>query len=313
MTHVYPLSRTSRALIIYPLAGLAFLFGYILYKDAGLGVAQKLAWAAFVAGLLLLWVRCALESKVITSPAGLEYHELLIMANISWEQVSSVVKNPFGIVQLHTKTPIYAQPWLDRCMRFWGYDRHINISPYIEDLANSQLLLDIQTYTNNKQVAEFTRSHQRSGAASFQARPLVLYLLAWLMVLILMIIALSEVRQQLSTQAHTFTSLLFSQAGFGLMITLCAAAAHLADFNQPASKLAPHEIRRRTVGLYLAPVVFLALSISLTLAAWLALPQSILTSNQAKSLAGLACLLLGGYSPGFTQWLLKPFFPHCRA
>src|SRR6185436_15360777 len=135
MKNTYKLTRTWRSLAIGPCVGILLIMLIVitpnraLMKEAGFGVFV-LIWLGLV-GLAYGTV----SGKLITSPENIERIALGMRVQATWDKVERIDINPQGFVNLIFKEPLYKNSFINALCRPLGYDRTIQLSPFIDDLA----------------------------------------------------------------------------------------------------------------------------------------------------------------------------------
>jgi hypothetical protein len=89
----------------------------------------------------------ALFNRVVTSPEGIEYHFAMYRITTTWSNVKHIETNPFGIVNVVLREPaLKGIPPFSWYFKLVGYDRLIQLSPYVSDWTASELVQDIRRY-----------------------------------------------------------------------------------------------------------------------------------------------------------------------
>jgi hypothetical protein len=104
-----------------------------------------------------LWVLItaeALTGKIVTSPAGIEWHTFFMRFSASWKDAHHVETNPFGFLSLVFSQPHHPSKRSFSWLRQFSPYRKIQILPYIEDFHTSGLIKDIEFYAPVVKVME---------------------------------------------------------------------------------------------------------------------------------------------------------------
>ena len=131
MKATYPLARIWRTLVIVLPVGLVVVCLLPLLTGIASEEASNLIWMAIAMGGIFGAYSCGtINSKIITSPAGIEAVALGIRLQATWDKVERVDINPYGVVNLLFKEPLYKSKLVNALLRPLAYDRMIQLSPY---------------------------------------------------------------------------------------------------------------------------------------------------------------------------------------
>jgi len=89
----------------------------------------------------------ASSSRIVITSAGIEIFSVLYRISSSWENVNRLDISPFGGQILHLREPGLRSIFpLTLWFRMSGYDRRIQLAPFVADRRKSDLLRDIQLF-----------------------------------------------------------------------------------------------------------------------------------------------------------------------
>jgi hypothetical protein len=111
------------------------------------------AWIKYALLLLMtipaaIWCyREASSSRVELSSSGLKVYSVLYQVTSTWSNVERLDMSPFGGQILHLREPGLKSVFpLTLWFRLSGYDRRIQLAPFVTDRRTSELLRDIQIF-----------------------------------------------------------------------------------------------------------------------------------------------------------------------
>jgi hypothetical protein len=238
-------------------------------------------------------------SRIITSPEGIESVSFGIRIKATWDEVERVDVNPYGFVNLVFKESLYRNKLWNAMLRPLAYDRTIQLSPYLEDLATSTLLEDIAKYVPNSNHPEFVvekrhfklKPHYKVGSIG-------LYYLGWFMASVpfsLMFRKAAEQLGALGVSSATFVSYLVTTS---LMIGLLLNGLGLLGYNAEINNLAESQIAHKARTHYLSPLVVMLLGLLVSLGIWALLrARSLVVTDDGLATFALVAFLVAAISP----------------
>lgn len=226
------------------------------------GKATDFIWTSiFLGGISGAATYGIVTSKITTSPEGVETISFGVRIKASWDKVERVDINPYGFVNLIFKESLYKNRFVNAFLRPLGYDRSIQLSPYIDDLATDTMLKDIANYVPNSNIEEFI-SKNKSSTKSFQKVGTIgLYYMGFLFLLIFLAFAFRKGAEYFTTEGFQNTFVVSYLVTTSFMLSLFFNGMSLIDYNAKISKLQHKEISRKARTYYLAPFVTLFISL----------------------------------------------------
>jgi hypothetical protein len=264
MTNVYLLAKTWRYLTIIS-AVLLFVFFWSIFLLSGGAVNMPLgAWILLlvVSVVSVGMIYGALTSKFITSPLGFEHLSFGIRMWATWDQVESIEFTPEGFINLHVKEPISINI-LGGAWRFlYSYDKTIQLSPYIADLATSDLLQDIANYIPHSNIPAVIAQPKSRTQTYQEAGVIGLYYLGWFIIWFLFSMGLQKrLEEFLATWGLSNAHSILTFVGLSLVIGLFVSATiSLRRYNADIVKLDERGISRQARTYYLSPFVIILIS-----------------------------------------------------
>ncbi len=265
MTNLYRLARAWRAILIVCSAGLVLI-------PIGLAVASPRDSALVPVVLLFIGLAAlscgALFSRIIISPSGIEYRLLGTRATAAWDKVDRIDLNPFGFINLMCREPIYQGQIVNFLLRPLGYNRTIQLSPYIDDLGTSPLLLDLAQYLPNSSIRELMAAHRRSEKPFHKVGFIGLYYLGWLFLLLGITGGLRTGAAYLEGLGWLNATLISDLVEASLILALLFNGLGLISYNARIASLDSEGISHVARALYLYPLLVLLLSLVMAWVIW---------------------------------------------
>lgn len=308
MINHFRLARTWRYFVIASSSALALLFLLAPLLDTTLDAPSS--WflgAIFVGGL----THGILSSRMITSPEGIESVSFGFRVKVSWAKVEKVNINSFGFVNLVVKESIYNNKVLNALLRPLAFDRTIQLSPYMDDVASSTLLQEVAKYSHNSSISEFIveqklkpqlRQYQKGGTIG-------LYYFGWLMAFIPVALILAKTTEELGELGLPNLFLFPYLIGTSLMMGLFLNGLDLLGYFAEISLLSEKQIARIARAYYLNPFVTLLMSFLISLGIWSFLQaRSIIVHDVAYGSLAFVAILIGALSPRMSNRIEKIVF-----
>ncbi|OQA18416.1 MAG: hypothetical protein BWY63_02052 [Chloroflexi bacterium ADurb.Bin360] len=260
MKNIYPLARIWRYLLIVLAVGLVTTFLSPILSVNFSGKASDLVWATLiVGGVYGAYAYGELTSKIITSPAGIETVAFGIRLQATWDKVERVDINPFGFVNLFFKESLYKSKLVNALLRPFAYDRTIQLSPYIDDLATSDLLKDIAKYVPNSHTLELIAENTSSTRTFQKVGTIGLYYSGVLPFLVPLTFLFQRGSETLKASGFANATVVYYIMISSVMLSLFFNGIGLLGYNAEISELPDPEISHKARTYYLSPVVTLLL------------------------------------------------------
>ena len=265
MTNTYKLAKIWQSLFIIPAVCLILLFWSLVFSEDDLSEIPAGAWI-FIGTVTLFagsLIYNALTSKTITSPEGIENVSFGIRIKITWENVERIDVNQQGIINLIFKNPIYESGCANAFLRLLSYDKAFQLSPYIDDLATSNLLRDLAKYVPNSNIPDFV-ARQKHSTKTYQKPGMVgLYYFGWFIVWFLFAIGLQKRTEEYLTRLGLSNpALMLDFIGLSVVAGLFIhTVILLVRYNAEVAKLGENEVAHRARVFYLNPLVVLLIGL----------------------------------------------------
>ncbi|MBN1923123.1 MAG: hypothetical protein JW892_17895 [Anaerolineae bacterium] len=269
MKHTYPLARIWRYLLIVSSVGFSSMFLLPVIIGNFPGKASDFIWAAIIAGGISgAYSYGTITSKIITSPAGIEAVAFGISLQATWDKVERVDINPYGFVNLVSKDSLYKNKLVSTLLRPLAYNRTIQLSPYIDDLATSDLLQDIAKYVPNSNIPELVAENTSSTKPFQKVGTIGLYQLGSFLLLALLAAIFRKEAQYLKASGVHNATLISYIITSSLILGPFFNAITLLGYNAEISGLPESEISHKARTYYLNPIVTLLLGFGVGAIIW---------------------------------------------
>lgn len=294
MKNTYKLARKWHFLLIGSCVGFLLI---ILMAIFFLGASIKgdgFFWTVLIFAGMVGGAYGTLSSKITTSVEGIEYASFGIRAKATWDKIERVDINSYGFVNLLFKEPLYKSQFVNALFRPLAYDRTIQLSPYIEDLATSYLLKDIAKYAPNSNIPEFIAENNRSTKTHQKAGTIGLYFLGWLIALIVIAIVLRKGAEHLEMSGYPNVTLVSFIIISSLIIGFLYDGLGLLGYNAEIAGLSDNEISHKARTHYLSPLVTMLMGFLAGVGIWAFLRSfSIILSENDQVIFALVALIIG--------------------
>jgi len=262
MKNTYILARTWRYLLIVSSVGLTIGFLFPVFIGNFSGKASDFIWpAVIIGGISGTLTYGTVTSKIMTSPEGIETVAFGVKVQATWDKVERVDINHYGFVNLFFKESLYKNQLVNSFLRPLAYDRIIQLSPYIDDLATSNLIKDVAKYVPNNNIPEFV-AQNRSSTKNFQKVGAIgLYYLVCLFLLVLFAFVFRKGAEYLESSGFHNATLVSYLMTTTLMLGLFFNSMGLLGYNAEIANLQAPEISHKARSHYLSPIVALLLGL----------------------------------------------------
>lgn len=296
MKNTYILARTWRYMLIVSSVGLVIIFLLPVFIGNFAGKASDFIWSGIIiGGISGALTYGTVTSKIITSPEGIETVSFGVRVQATWDKVEKVDINPYGFVNLFFKESLYKNKLVNSLLRPLAYDRTIQLSPYIDDLATSNLIKDVAKYLPNSNIPEFV-AEKKSSTKNFQKVGTIgLYYLGFFLLLVLFAFVFRKGAEYLESSGLHNAALVSYTMTTSLMLGLFFNGMGLLGYNAEISKLPDHEISHKARTHYLSPVVALLLGFAGGVIIWAVLQSRSIIVEREENFA-LVAFLLGAVS-----------------
>jgi len=308
MRNTYMLARTWRHLLIGSSVGLTLMFLLPPLLGNISGKPIDFVWAALIVGLISGCLTYGtVTSKIVTTPEGIENVSFGIKVKASWEKVERVDINPYGFVNLFFKEPLFKSQFVNSLLRPLAYDRTIQLSPFMDDLATSNLLKDIEKYVPNSNIPEFvveqkttTKEYQKVGAIG-------LYYFGWFIALGFLAVLSRKGSEYLETAGMVNANVISYILTISLMIGILVNGLGLLGYSAELAHLNENDISRKARTHYLSPPVIILISLLIGMCILAVLnSRSIIVENESDF--ALVAMLIGAVSQRASNFIEKLFF-----
>lgn len=272
MINAYKFSNTWRYLLIIP-SIILFLLFWLLYIFGGGSLDMPIAaWTPLiVVSAISGWVIYGtMISKLTTSPNSIESVTLGIRVEATWDKVEKIDMTPDGFINLVFKEPIYTSKLANVLFGLLAYDKIIQISPFIDDPATSDLLKDIAKYVPNSNIPKFVAQQKHSTQTYQKAGMIGLYyfgcFIAWAL---FALFSQKRFEEYLAALGLSNADPILTFVGLSLVIGLFVnTMSLLKGYNAEVVKLDEYEISHRARTYYLSPAVTIAISFFVGMGIW---------------------------------------------
>lgn len=308
MKNTYILARTWRYLLIVSSVGLTIGFLFPVFIGNFSGKASDLIWSAvIIGGISGTLTYGTVTSKIMTSPEGIETLSFGVRVQATWDKVERVDINPYGFINLFFKESLYKNQLLNSFLRPLAYDRTIQLSPYIDDLATSNLIKDVAKYVPNSNIPEFVAKN-RSSTKNFQKVGTIgLYYLVCGFLLVLFAFVFRKGAEYLEASGFHNATLISYLMTTTLMLGLFVNGMGLLGYNAEIAKLPDLEISHKARTHYLSPIVALLLGFVGGVIIWAVLQSRSIIVEREENFA-LVAFLLGAVSLRASGAIERLFF-----
>lgn len=307
MKYTYKLTRTWNYMMIGSCTGFLLIIIMLIASGSVSIKAEGFGW------IFLFWLGMVglsygtLSSKIITSEEKFECVSFGIRVQATWDKVERVDINPYGFVNLFFKEPLYKNQFFNALLRPLAYDRTIQLSPYIEDLATSNLLKDIAKYVPNANIPEFVVENTSSTRNFQKVGTIGLYYLGFFLLLVLFAFIFRKGAEYLEASGFHNATLASYIMTTSLMLGLIFNGMRLLGYNAEISKLQDHEISHKARTHYLTPIVALLLGFVGGVIIWAILQSRSIIVEREEDFA-LVAFLLGAMSLRASGAIERLFF-----
>jgi hypothetical protein len=233
-----------------------------------------------------------LSSKIITSAEKFECVSFGIRMQATWDKVEKLDINPYGFVNLYFKEPFHKNQFFNALLRSLAYDRTIQLSPYIEDLATSNLVKDIAKYVPNANIPEFVVANTSSTKNFQKVGTIGLYYFGFFILMVLLAFVFRKGAEYLEASGFQNATLISYIMGTSLITGLFVNGMSLLSYNAEIAKLDDREISHRARTHYISPLVALLLGFAGSVIIWTILQSHSIVIKQEEDFA-IAAILLG--------------------
>ena len=123
------------------------IFPLVVYKNATSSLWGIVCLLGFFFGLGAISLYEAAFNRIITSPAGIEYHCSPYRIRTVWVNTVRIEANPYGVINLVLRDPALSGfPLFSWYFKVFGYDRLIQISPYMANGDASPLIVELKRF-----------------------------------------------------------------------------------------------------------------------------------------------------------------------
>lgn len=266
MTNVYKVARTWQYLMAG--ASVALILVCLLPVFAGEISIDYIGSVLVVGGILGVLSYGVMASKIITSPDGIEYRSFGLRVQGTWDQVEKMDINPYGFVNLRFKKSLFKNRLAKGLFHPFAYDKTIQLSPYLDDLATSKLLHDIEKYIPANRLPKSLAKHKRSHKPYQRVSTIGLYYLGWVPFLILLIITLPKWAKDLEASGLSHIPSVSQVTVISLFVGLLANAVGLLGYNSDIADLTENNISHLARAYYLGPIVAFLLGFLIGIGMW---------------------------------------------
>jgi hypothetical protein len=267
----------------------------VLLAIFGLGASvqdEGFGWVVFIFAAMIGLSYGTLSSRITTSAEGIECASFGIRVKASWDKVEGININPYGFINLFFKESLYKNKFINVLLRPLAYDRTIQLSPYIDDVASSNLLKDISTYLPNSNLPSFLAANKRSRKKYQKVGAIGLYYLAFLILMLPFAFAVGGSAHYLEASGFQNASLISYLMISSLIISLMFNGMSLLGYNAETANLKERKLAHKARTFYLSPIVTLLLSFVVGVGIWAGLQfRSIVVEEDANFV--LVAMLLG--------------------
>lgn len=268
------------------------------------------------AGLLAIVVAVIAElavGRIETSPSGVACYSSGYTFGTEWANVDRIDVNAFGFANLHFRHRPNHVPILLRILSGSGYDRMIQLSPYIESATTSELLVEIKRYAPQVDI-EVLKIEDAKWR--WYQRPLSLgsYLLVWLLALVPIAAVTRGLAEAIETSGMPNATLAPSMTIVSAMMGVFAGGMGVVSFAGEYHGARPQDIRLRALGYYFAPIIGLIGGLLLSLLVLSVMRFSGITvPEKVYGSFNFLSMIMGVLSPGLGKGMATLLFGQQRA
>jgi hypothetical protein len=304
----YELAQTWRYLLIGSSVGLVVMF--LLHPLLGniSGKPSDFLWAALIVGLISGgFTYGAVTNKIVTSPEGIENVYFGIKVKASWDKVERVDINSYGFVNLFFKESLFKSQFVNSLLRPLAYNRTIQLSPFMDNLATSNLLKDIASYVPNSNIPEFVVEQKTTKKEYQKVGTIGLYYFGWFMVLVVLSFLSRIGSEHLETAGIANANVISYILIISLMIGLLVNGLGLIGFNAEIADMNENDISRKARTHYLSPFVTILLSLLIGIGILVVLNSRSITVERESNFA-LVAMLIGAVSQRASSFIERLLF-----
>lgn len=276
--NTYKLAKIWQSLLIVPSVCLILLFWSLVFIEDDLSGIPVGAWVFIitVTAISSSFIYNAVTSKIITSPEGIASVSFGIRVNVAWDKVEGIDVNQQGFVNLVFKEAIYRNRLVNILLSPLAYEKTFQLSPYIDDLATSNLPRDIAKYAPVGNIPAFVAQQKRSTKTYQKAGMIGLYYFGWFIVLFLFAIGFqNSVEEYFAKVGLINTGLILDFVAFSLVIGLFVSTISLLKrYNGEIDKLGENEVSHRARAYYITPLIIALISSVIGVAIWIFLRKT---------------------------------------
>lgn len=291
MKNTYKLTRTWNYMMIGSCIGFLLIIVMVIASGSASVKDDGFIW------IVLIWLGMialsygTLSSKIITSAEKFECVSFGIRVQATWDKVERVDINPYGFVNLFFKEPLYKNQFFNALLRPLAYDRTIQLSPYIEDMATSNLLKDIAKYVPNANIPEFVVENTSSTKNFQKVGTIGLYYFGFFILMVLLAFVFRKGAEYLEASGFQNATLVSYIMSTSLIIGLFVNGMSLLGYNAEISKLQDHEISHKARTHYLSPIIALLLGFAGGIIIWAILQSRSIIIKREEDFVLVAMLL----------------------
>jgi len=271
MIQSYKLTKTWQYFLIVPPVCLLLLCWLPVFFGDVLSGIPGAAWVLLViisgiAGLLIYGTRI---SKIITSPEGIESVILGIQVKAKWDKVIRI-DTIGGYITLICEESIYRNKLANYFPRFLVSNKAIQLSPFIDDFATSNLLKDVVKYVPNANIPEFAAQQRHWTKTNQKAGVIGLYYFGWFTAWWLFGVFFQDaVEEHLASLRVSNAGPILTFVGVSLVIGLFVSTMSLVQrYNTAIVNSDGKEIVHKARAYYLSPLVTILISCVVAIGIW---------------------------------------------
>ncbi len=308
MKNTYILARTWRYVLIVSSVGLVILSILPIFFGNFAGKASDFIRSAIIIGGISGTLTYGIvTSKIITSPEGIETVSFGLRVQATWDKVEKVDINPYGFANLYFKESLYKNKLVNSLLRPLASDRTIQLSPFIDDFASSNLIKDVAKYIPNSNIPEFI-TEKKSSTKNFQKVGTIgLYYLGFFFLLNLFAFVFRKGIEYMKASGLQNTTLVSYIMITSLTLGLVFNGIGLLGYYAEISKLQDSEISHKARTHYLSPIIALLLGFVGGVIIWAVLQFRSIIVEREEDFA-LVAFLLGAVSLRASGAIERLFF-----
>lgn len=308
MKQTYKLTWIWHALLIGSCAGFLLIVALAMVGNSASMQDEGFCWIVFIFATMVGLSYGTLSSRITTSPEGIECFSFGVRAKVSWDKVERIDINPYGFINLFFKESLFKNQFVNALLRPLAYDRTIQLSPYIDDVASSNLLKDIAKYVPQNNISWFLADHKNARKNYQKVGVVGLYYLGFLLLMVPFAFIFGGAAKYLETSGYQNASLIFYLMNSSIIVSLMFNGMSLLSYNTEIRILKDHKIASKARTLYLGPIVTLLLSfvVGLVIATILQFRSTVVEEDADFALVaillGIVSLRVGGV---VERWIFK--------